>query len=81
MTLRGQPEPRDSGAEALRSRRPWHRAAATMVKGHSREMPTDMNARRIARPGCEEVAAAGRVSRRHEDVLAHFGYGIVEGTR
>jgi len=52
-----------------------------MVKGHSREMPTDMNARRIARPGCEEVAASGRVSRRHEDVLAHFGYGIVEGTR
>ena len=52
-----------------------------MTKGHSHERHTDMNARRIARPYREEIAAFSRVFRRHEDGLAHFGYGIVEGTR
>lgn len=52
-----------------------------MVKGHSHEMSTGVNARRIARPGSEEVAASGRAFRRHEDGLAHFGYGIVEKAR
>ena len=40
-----------------------------------------MNARRIARPCREEIAAFSRVFRRHEDVLAHFSYGVMEGAR
>ena len=40
-----------------------------------------MNARQSARLGSEEVAAFNRVFRRHEDVLAHFGYGVMEGAR
>ena len=51
------------------------------VKGQYHEVLNDMNARQIARLGSEEVAAFNRVFRRHEDVLAHFGYGIMEGAR
>ena len=40
-----------------------------------------MNARQSARLGSEEVAAFNRVFRRHEDVLAHFGYSVMEGAR
>ena len=51
------------------------------VKGRYHEVLNDMNARQIARLRAEEIAAFNRVFRRHEDVLAHFGYGIVEGVR
>ncbi len=49
------------------------------VKGQYHEMLTDMNARQIARLGAEDLAAFNRVFRRHEDVLAHFGYAVMEG--
>ena len=48
------------------------------VKGQYHEMLTDMNARQIARLGAEDLAAFNRVFRRHEDVLAHFGYAVME---
>ena len=49
------------------------------VKGQYHEVLNDMNARHIARLSAEELAAFNRVFRRHEDVLAHFGYRIMEG--
>ena len=49
------------------------------VKEQYHEMLTDMNARQIARLGAEDLATFNRVFRRHEDVLAHFGYGVMEG--
>ena len=48
------------------------------VKGRYHEMLTDMNARQIARLGAEDLAAFNRVFRRHEDVLAHFGYAVMD---
>ena len=51
------------------------------VKGRYHEVPTDMNTRQIAGLGSEELAAFNRVFRRHEDILAHFGYGVMEGGR
>ena len=44
------------------------------------EMLTDMNARQIARLGAEEFATFNRVFREREDVLAWFGYRIMERT-
>ena len=49
------------------------------VKNRYREMLTDMNARQIARLGAEEFAAFNRVFREREDVLAWFGYRVLEG--
>ena len=49
------------------------------VKGRYHEMLTDMNARQITRLGAEDVAAFNRVFRQHEDVLAWFGYAVMEG--
>ena len=49
------------------------------MKGRYHEVLTDMNARHFARSSAEELAAFSRAFRRHEDVLAHFGYGIMEG--
>ena len=49
------------------------------VKGSYHEMLTDMNARQIARLDAEDVAAFNRVFRRHEDLLARFGYAVMEG--
>ena len=49
------------------------------VKGEYHEMLTDMNARQIARLGAEEFAAFNRVFRKREDILAWFGYCIMEG--
>ena len=43
------------------------------------EMLTDMNARQIARLGAEDFAAFNRVFREREDILAWFGYRIMEG--
>jgi len=43
------------------------------------EMLADMNAREIARLGAEEFAAFNRVFREREDVLAWFGYRVMEG--
>ena len=48
------------------------------VKARYHEMLTDMNARQIARLGAEDLAAFNRVFRRHEDVLAHFGYAVMD---
>ena len=48
------------------------------VKGHYDEMLTDMNARQIARLEPEQIGAFNRVFRNHRDVLAHFGYEIME---
>ena len=48
------------------------------VKGQYHEMLIDMNARQIARLGAEDLAAFNRVFRQHEDVLAHFGYAVME---
>ena len=42
-------------------------------------MLTDMNARQIARLGAEEFTAFNHVFREREDVLAWFGYRIMEG--
>ncbi len=42
-------------------------------------MLADMNACRIARLGAGEIAAFNRTFRQHEDVLAHFGYAVMEG--
>ena len=41
-------------------------------------MLTDMNARQIARLGAEEFAAFNRVFRKHEYLLAEFGYRIMQ---
>ena len=49
------------------------------VKARYHEMLTDMNARQFARLGAEDLAAFNRVFRRHEDVLAHFGYAVLKG--
>ena len=49
------------------------------VKDEYHEMLTDMNARQIARLGAEEFAAFNRVFREREDVLAWFGYRVMEG--
>ncbi len=35
-------------------------------------------ARQIVRLGAEDLAAFNRVFRRHEDVLAHFGYAVMD---
>ena len=51
------------------------------VKGRYHEMLTDMNARQIAGLGAEDVAAFNRVFREHEDLLAWFGYAVMEETR
>ena len=50
-------------------------------EGRYHEMLTDMNARQIARLSAEDVAAFNRVFRQHEDVLAWFGYTVMEGVR
>ena len=49
------------------------------VKDEYHEMLTDMNARQIARLGAEEFAAFNRVFREREDILAWFGYRVMEG--
>ena len=49
------------------------------VKSEYHEMLTDMNARQIARLGAEEFAVFNRVFREREDILARFGYRIMEG--
>ena len=49
------------------------------VKKRYHEMLTDMNARQIARLGAEGFAAFNRVFREHEDLLAWFGYRVMEG--
>ena len=43
------------------------------------EVLADMNAREVARLGAEEFAAFNRVFREREDVLAWFGYRVMEG--
>ena len=48
------------------------------VKRRYHEMLVDMNARQIARMGAEEFAAFNRVFREREDVLAWFGYRVME---
>ena len=48
------------------------------VKGHYDEMLVNMNARQIARLTPEQVAVINRVFRRRRDVLAFFGYEIME---
>ena len=35
-------------------------------------------ARQIVRLSAEDLAAFNRVFRRHEDVLAHFGYAVMD---
>ena len=50
------------------------------VKDEYHEMLTDMNARQIARLDAEEFAAFNRVFRKREDVLAWFGYCVMEET-
>ena len=42
------------------------------------EMLTDMNARQMARLDAEQVAAFNRVFRQHRDVLAYFGYDLMD---
>ena len=49
------------------------------VKNRYHEMLSDMNARQIARLGAEDFAAFNRVFREREDVLARFGYRVIEG--
>ena len=51
------------------------------VKGRYHEMLTDMNARQIAGLAAEDVAVFNRVFREHEDLLAWFGYAVMEGAR
>ena len=48
---------------------------------HYDEMLTDMNAHQIARLDAEQVAAFNRVFRQHREVLAYFGYGIMDEPR
>ena len=48
------------------------------VKGRYDEMLTDMNARQIARLRPEQLTAFNRVFREHEDLLAWFGYRIMD---
>ena len=42
-------------------------------------MLTDMKARQMARLDAAPVAAFNRVFRPHRDVLAYFGYDIMDG--
>ena len=55
-----------------RRRRPW------VKKGRYHEMLTDMNTRQIARLDAAQLAALNRVFREHEDLLAWFGYRIMD---
>ena len=48
------------------------------VKGRYDEMLTDMNARQIARLDAARIASFNRVFRAHRDLLASFGYGLME---
>ena len=44
-------------------------------------MLTDMNARQMARLDAAQVATFNRVFQPHRDVLAYFGYDIMDGVR
>ncbi len=48
------------------------------VKGRYHEMLTDMNARHIARLEPARIAAFNRVFRPHRQLLAHFGYALLD---
>ena len=48
------------------------------VKGDYDEMPTDMNARQIARLEPRRIAALNRVFRPRRALLRHFGYEVIE---
>ena len=48
------------------------------VKGQYHETLTDMNARQIARLDAAQLAALNRVFREREDLLAWFGYRIMD---
>ena len=51
------------------------------IKGRYDEMLTDMNARQIARLDPRQIEAFNRVFRTRRDLLGHFGYELLDGSR
>ena len=47
-------------------------------RGRYDEMPTDVNPRQLARLRAERLAAFDRVFREHEDLLAWFGFRLMD---
>ena len=68
--------------------RHFHNATFLFLNLHRRlavkryhEMLTDMNARQMARLDAAQVAAFNRVFRQHRNVLAYFGYDLMDWVR